>query len=288
VAVGIEVANTTADMYKQGDVTISQSQVAMAGTGSCNYIDTNAAPLDPCSKTAIRYGMWPVSKAQVKSVPGSITWPAAKGVYAVPRISDLSKCVFTPYLVGGATNFGFIPGMGFCVYNQVTALDLGTTPKVVALPTNAFQPLSIFFTGLSNQSSLTVTLRTIVEYSPEPNSVNIPMLKVSPALDIAALEAYFRIARDAPYAVPVSMNSAGEYFKLVWDVARGVAPTFAKFLAMPNLDTAAALGAGAYTSTAKAVTAFKQRRAVAKKPTGGKVPLKISRVGAGAPAFPTV
>jgi hypothetical protein len=74
--------------------------------------------------------------------------------------------------------------------------------------------IGAFFTGLSNQSSLTVTLNCWIEYFPSPIDQSLVVLATpSPRYDLIAQEIYSEALADMPVGVMVKENGLGDWFK---------------------------------------------------------------------------
>jgi hypothetical protein len=135
--------------------------------------------------------------------------------------------------VDGAAGGNFYPQLP----DAFAAVTGGTTYMPAWVPTNisSFNPAVAVFSGLSIQTTLTVTVRSYVEYFPTVGHPYMPLCAPSPVLDMKALAAYSIAARAAPYAVPADMNPAGEYFRMVLKILRAVAPSIAGALGNPGV-----------------------------------------------------
>jgi hypothetical protein len=178
------------------------------------------------------------------SVPGSCTWPASEGVYAIPRMTMVPRDVLTySYTPGVAANQGASSRLpilygtdGNIATPEPTGFHaVGGYEQCLFKPfgPNGFSPLQVWLSGLSSQTSLTVSFRTIVEYFPALNSPLLPLASPSPVFDPKALACYSAAAARAPYAVPVNQNSAGDYFKKILKVLGEslsvISPVFGEF-----------------------------------------------------------
>jgi hypothetical protein len=140
---------------------------------------------------------------------------------------------------------------------------------------SGFTPISIYFAGLSNQTTLELRVRAIVEYFPTPSEALISLSSPSPIYDPVAFQAYALIARNAPYAVPVGYNMDSKYFKMVLQVLSNAGLAAPLLNAIPVAGQILALGAhGVATLSQMGLAALE-----------GK---KIQRDQAGAAAMPNV
>lgn len=280
IGVAVEVANTTAEMYKQGSTTVAMLPDVDYDRGVIDYIDTNAAPWGMKSYPSMRAACPASTVAILQNVPTASTWPAARGVYAIPRLQNLEPPIYDVYAAHHAVSY-FGP-------TQVCSRVTGTMPAVggVVFPhiaggqLSGFSPLQVFFTGLSNSSSLTVTFRTIVEYFPPITTAMgaaasdlLPFVTPSPSYDPKALALYSATVAKAPYAVPVDMNSAGEYFKMVLKAISSAAPLLGTMFAASNPTIGLAMKAiGGAAGVASSMIRIKKTQAGA-----GAMPVKTPR-----------
>lgn len=222
IGIGMEIVNTTAEIYKQGTLCVAQCNPGFnhPGASVVNYKDINASPYATAAVGASMLQELPYSVSTVKRIPGSGTWEASKGVYVVPRMTT-----FSLPLTGEANNTvqyrSSVDG-GKCLH-VVPYQYSASIPTFRRLDRSGFAPIAVSLTGLSPQTTFTITLRTIVEYFPnEANSTLLPFAFQSPEYDPLALETYAAIVRKAPYAVPVDMNAAGDYFRMILKAANSI------------------------------------------------------------------
>lgn len=289
IGIAIEVHNTTADIYKQGTVTVAQIPAKESWHNVImNNTDPGANPAfytDHCRMI----GPFPDTVGETRVIPDSGEWEAKSGVYLIPRMNRQLDCsthhewVTTSYYeeqAGAASNN--------CYYtcpNNIGRYYDNTLNKGFALGYNwsAFTPAVIHFSGLSNQTTLQVTLRTIVEVFPVCGDTLLPLSQPSPPYDPVALQVYQYACSQLPYAVKVDMNAGGKYFKMVLDVLARVAPDFATALTVVNPT------AGAVAMAVSKILNIANNAAQSRSKPNGKKPITIRRVNrsvAGNPAVP--
>lgn len=241
VGTAFEIANTTAPLYRQGSLTVAQLQDCETDNGLCQYIDRAASYADPAyHKQTDRGPVFATTPAYLRAVPGSQTWAAESGVYAIPRMTTVPHEIRS-YARGVTSNAGTgsvqvavnsrIPICNDTEGFQATLEPAGMASFNSDFPTLAyslpgfhpygvsgFSPLQVFLTGLSPQTTLTITFRTIVEYFPSLGSVLLPLAQPSPGFDPKALRLYGEAVALAPYAVTIDQNPGGEYFRKVLNV----------------------------------------------------------------------
>jgi hypothetical protein len=309
VGAGIEVVNTTAALYQQGGCTVSRvpsttaeenSNCWQTADGSVESIfDPGFVRRGDVSSRYFRtaYGP-PATLESAMAYPGTKTWRAAEGCYSVIALdltdSDFkqpeftgrafqSTAVTTPYVFGG-------PLAPFALASPtksfVTGASTGAINNLLVTPSIdvSSDVSSIMLTGLSPQSTFTVTVRWIVEKAPrveDPGGPDLVRL-TSPAAayDHLALRAYMHLASQMPVGVPSRFNPLGEYWNYIVNMVAKAAPVISKVAGMIPLPGAsivsrvadiagrAAAAASAATSAAKAVqkvVAKKTSKAVVKK-----------------------
>lgn len=289
VAAGFEVVNSTADIYKQGDVTV-YSVPTYYGVANACYEEASA--YDPTTgkrttnarrhvgaASTILIAKPPRTLAAAKQCSNARTWAASEGCY-VPtpmhhdlHYSKLSAKNFVIYADSETTapNAILNESFGPNVYRLEPDGTLVLSPGFGSFQNSAhfsdFDTSGAYFTGLSPQTSLTVTLRMKLELIPTGNDVQGLALATPTALpDMNAIELYQRIVNELPPAVPVDFNEAGKWFKMVRDIAMKSYGMVMPYL--PAIETALAIAgrpvaAAALASAAQAA----QRSSQSKKPS---------------------
>jgi len=247
IACAFEVHNTTAALNKQGQLTVAMPSIIKdkhtqshhnsigAGTGLMPYSTYLTQPCGPI----------PATVADIRMVPESGQWEAARGVYCIPRLNGVPP-TFRPwtnnpvcYFEGNSAAQNWIGST--VVYNSQHryAVDgISTAPvgygEYLGYSMSAFSPMVVNMAGLSLATTITVSLRTVVEIFPVMGDPLVSSSQLSPPYDPFALTLYQMIASKAPFAVPVDMNDAGQYFKMILNTIRDMAPKFAPLLGAIN------------------------------------------------------
>lgn len=229
IGAAIEVTNTTAEIYQQGAVTTAMLPDIAKDTGTVTYLDVNVAPWLGIEAQADTLPTFASYVEDLRRVPTSQTWKAKDGVYAVPRLVAPDLVVGDPdTLERTVIIHDTAPALGAPGYSirphAKTVIGPIEKPMISCPMVSGFSPLQIFFTGLSPETTLSVSLRTIVEYFPAVNSVLLPTSMPSPPFDPLSLALYSAAVQRAPYAVPVDFNAAGDYFRMVLKAIEAVAP----------------------------------------------------------------
>jgi hypothetical protein len=233
ISVGFEIHNTTAEIYKQGSLTVAQLPDVAEDSHTCNYKDTNVAGYNTQSIQVDRCCLMASTLAPLLSVPGSQTWPAAEGVYVIPRMTKVPSQVISYALVegqdGGYGANGRVPVLygtdGLVATPEpttyirgVAGADSSNIPLCNPFGASGFAPCQVYLSGLSNASTLTISFRTVVEYFPALGSALLPLASPSPCYDPDVLRLYSEIITMAPYAVKVSENASGDYFRRIFQI----------------------------------------------------------------------
>jgi len=218
VSAGFEVHNTTAELYRQGSVTVYKQPHPAAGdyTVICN---TAAAPTTILNALLLKSKAAPPENvAQAMALCGSRTWAALEGAYVVCTLNTDEvpiqyRTPSYPILEHWSEGSGIV-----CGYTGTAADAL--TDNVCNY--NEFDMSGAYFTGLSPETSLTVTFNVYIERFPTADQTDLAVLaEASPSYDPLALELYTRMLHEMPVGVMVKENSIGEWFA---DVVAKVAP----------------------------------------------------------------
>lgn len=228
IGVAVEVTNTTADIYKQGSVTVAMLPDSSSDNGTISYVDSNGVPWGVVNHQSDKLATFCLTASQLRTVPGSNTWAAREGVYMIPRMSRVPRALSSLTVSSRVPVFEEYQTGGFRGYSHPTPdgnfTDVTVIPRITASAVAGFTPMQAIFTGLSQESTLTINFRTIVEYFPPINSDLLPLSHPSAPFDPLAFEVYSRIVSAAPYAVPVNQNAAGDYFRKILAVLRTLGP----------------------------------------------------------------
>ena len=290
VAVGFELHNTTAELYRQGTITCYRKPVSYSqdrwfagdfgvaapagavpfGTGwtfasSCNPIGTA-----PAFEEAY---MPPSSVGEAMALVGTTQWEAAKGAYSVATLCDIGKTPLQPnnfgyfaYTAGDVNHLNHLPAPSrnqdaLCtrsVGDVVTSAghphyQFGHAPLVEYLPTR-MNTTGLLATGLSTQTTFTLTIKAIWEFAPSTLATSgeslVWLARPPPAYDPAFIELYQETARRLPVAVPVSENPLGEWFQKVQGAIAAAVPHVGTLA--PLLNVVPGIGP-ALAATARAV-----------------------------------
>lgn len=273
IAKGFEVSNTTAEIYKQGTVTCAIVPAVPDQAINVELVDTAAVAESQVQIMKVN-PRFPVTVSELRTIPQSSQWEAAKGVYFVPRISS-SPYIERPDLPTG--NY-FYDGTHQVVSAAKSGYVYGgkTFPVLSTSAHDTFSTGVAFFQGLSNQTTLTVSFRTVVEYFPDPGSQLITEASPSAVYDPFVLQIYNEAVKVAPFAVPVGQNAAGDFFRKVLGAVRYAAPVIAAAVSIPFPRAGnAVMMAGRMAKASGRVVRKQQKKKKAKRAARAEAPVFV-------------
>lgn len=257
VSSGLEITNTTAEINQQGTVTsvrvpsrldqISTSAITGAtGTvpvvhltpGIGNYVSGTIPQVmfDRCQM--------PPPSMEDAMRQGAVQWKASDGTYCVNAyehseneirntglrgfVMDTNGCYNAALdSITGANITAFATVQPTQVQNGTWEMYSGTPFRTHVSPRDT---VACYFTGLSKETTLTLTTRYYVEISPRDFDLSysslVPLAYTPPPADKNALDAYQIAARGLPPAVPVGMNPSGEFWSNMMDFFGRAAKVF--------------------------------------------------------------
>lgn len=232
IAMGLEVHDTTPQLYKQGTIAIHPVP---------GQVQTDLGRFINGTFTDLANGQWytmphatltaplAMNYTTASAIPGFLEWEASKGAYVAGRM--LTPAAPRHFWVKQYSNglnkpsqlcAGYVPtgdkegnenwcypaedfsGLANFLFAQQPGFDSG------------FQPFQIWLTGLGATSTFKVVLRTVVEYFPECSDGSTLQNAVVPTVfDPTCFLEYHRARSVLPVAVPVGMNAKGDWFRMV-------------------------------------------------------------------------
>lgn len=253
-AMGIETVNTTADIYKQGLVTCARMNQTSCTPTTFQIFNSNPGLYTFIECVPIRTA--PVNLAQMVLLTGNTAWKAAEGAYSVVALKSLndsnatSKPVFplmlssdfqssdaATVIPAASPELSLIPIPGLGIPTNPNLLITQGFPGQVPMDTSIQM-----FTGLSEQSTLTVRVRWMLERFPNDVESDIVVLACETAsYDPVALSVYSQVMQGVPAGVMFKENPKGEWWKTVLG---NIADVVGSGLTMVPHPAAKAVGAG--------------------------------------------
>jgi len=261
---GFEVVNTTAQIYKQGAVTVYEygNSYEVGASYPVKEYDTVSQTDGFCSGPRERPTTYfrspPNTIAEAKIMPGAHTWAAQDGCYNTAKFqtdNPFQGATKRPFIIAqnnviGAPNSGFGDVDGVLSAGSfasdfslgVNLVGTSATPpdlKTVGGPVHfsRMNTTGAYLTGLSHETTLFVTWRVGIERLPSANKPTfLALAQPAAAYDPNALVLYNMVAHILPPGCPQGYNDAGKWFRWIQDAARKSIPTV-----YPIIRTASAL-----------------------------------------------
>jgi hypothetical protein len=226
---GFEVHNDTAELYKKGSVTVYNQPTELQDAPLRVGLDGAA----PNSFGIVRKSRLPPGNVSTATANvTSRTWEARDGCY-VPFQLDVTDLKFQQATGQGLVMPAIDTSLDFGYQTQTwgTELDLLAVGPTFTFRSDSpiryagLETVGAYFSGLGPETVLTLDVRFIVEIAPTPaNTTLISLATPSSQYDPQALVLYSKAVRELPPGVKVNMNAAGDWWKLISDAARKVAP----------------------------------------------------------------
>jgi len=159
---------------------------------------------------------------------GSKQWKAKEGAYVVSTMNSeqlpAGPVINTRVVALNSQDSQYVAGTTTCVVIGITSTANFLIPPTSTTNTiNVLQPVGLldirfnasgmYFTGLSNSTTLTLNAVYYIEKFPSQNDTDLVVLaKHSCRSDTIARELYSEIIREMPVGVPQRMNGMGEWF----------------------------------------------------------------------------
>lgn len=256
IAAGFEVVNTTSDLYAQGQILAYRTPQGNPHASQATYNIYDGSQSKYVGAASYHeWSSWPTTLANAMLLGGTRQWHAKEGVYSVATFSGAEHPAF-----------GTIP-LSPMVWpsDPEESGDTNTTIWVppsfevdqVATYANKFNHVDSFhmngayFTGLSLQTTLNVTVNWYIERFPDPYETDLVVLaKPSPPYDPRAMELYTNCLMDMPPGVPVAENGLGDWIASAFSgVTKFAAPLLNFIPGVGPIASAAASGLGSLAST---------------------------------------
>lgn len=203
--------NTTAQIYKQGLITAYRMpQITQHGSISSNAASVYAGyPMK-------MHLMPPSTAARALLLPGAKQWEAARGSYSVFTMVGTENPFVGPdndiQMYAADFTYQAVAASSTDALVSSTTTANGYKPTVYDMPYNTS---GVYLTGLSNQTTLQVNLKMLIEVAPGPLDAFATIAVESPEYDSAAIALYSKIVSRLPPAVPADMNPDGEFYQNV-------------------------------------------------------------------------
>jgi hypothetical protein len=262
VAAGVEMVNTTANLYKGGSITAYRSP-SYAESGQIKFFATipTVPPSTLVQTTPVEcISLPPTTQAEAAIYTDSRTWSAEDGCYIIVAQSDaenpLRSLSPTDVLVHKAYDYSTVnAGLTANSTSQAWTSVIPGGSNGTGIGTGAhalpFENCGFICAGLNAQSTIQVTVRYYFERIPATTESDLlSMAQIPPAYDGVALEIYSRCLAQMPIGVPQNENPLGEWFTGILDTISSVAPKIGQFVS--NLGGAISMVGGSSPSSSNA------------------------------------
>jgi len=231
---GFEVVNTTAQIAKQGSVTVYEY-------GNSFEVATKHEATGGFSQAPNTFFRCPPNTlAEAKIMPGAHTWAAQDGCYNTAKFqtdnpfasATQRNFTFSQNADYAPTGSGYLtasPSAPTAAYGSFASNYGVSDGTSLTVPTTHFSRMNTtgaYFTGLSSQTSLFVTWRVGIERLPSANKpMFLALAQPSAAYDPNALVLYNLVANALPPGCPQGYNDIGKWFSWIAARARAAIPT---------------------------------------------------------------
>lgn len=249
---GFEVVNTTAQIYKQGAVTVYEygNSYEMGASMPSQILNPGLETLyEPPSQPTTFFRCPPNTLAEAKIMPGSHSWAAQDGCYNTAKFQSTNHfqgMTRRPWIIcqnnesaGSSSGYGNNPSNtgykdGSFICDRTLArqsLQTGGSPSVPGLYSgpvhfSSMNTTGAYFTGLSGETTLFVTWRVGIERLPAANKpAFLALSQPSAVYDPNALVLYNMVANVLPPGCPQGYNDAGKWFRWISEAAQKSIPT---------------------------------------------------------------
>jgi len=222
--------NRTAPLHKQGDVTVYRNPQAPTMDKLLYF---NPVPsLHTGFDTALIYDAPPNTVDEANLYPSSETWAAEEGCYVQFSPNRSDNPLLTPSCPPRFYRFSNdpFPSQNLLMESNIAVVDdaLGNTETMgirgVSVP---FNTSGAYFTGLSEQTTLRITVVWLIERVPTFSERDLVVLaKPAVPYDLPAIQAAIDISALLPPGCRQSENPAGEWWKQVLGVLKLGVGTF--------------------------------------------------------------
>lgn len=263
-SVGYEIVDNTAELYRGGNM------VNWRKSSAAVDIPLNVQTLGNVERRdAMRvFTGFPQDLATAFRVPGSTSRRFTEGTYVVGTFNHNKENFELPNGLGCATLAAARPLNDVrpaLFLGGITGLDreAGVVPNFFTY--THLDHSGSFCTGLTPQTTFTITLKSTIEIIPNANSVLIdfaaPSIPYNPRVD----ELYQKIVTELPPSVPVHDNNHGDFFKKIVNVATPLVSSL-----FPTAAPVIGAASGLATKGIDALSKNRQRKKAAKTPAARK------------------
>jgi len=217
---GVEVTNTTAELNKQGTVTVYRMPQNVSKGLACIATQANLNGVTEIAKMKFL----PSNASAALKLGGAQQWAAKDGVYMVVTQSSVDNPLVSPTGINPVYCDNNTNGSTVYYTEPITVSPGGVPVAQPALNFNSsvvgkvlpYNSSGAIFSGLSNSSTLRIRTKVYIERAPTIAEQSLSVLaSPSAPYDSVALRAYSDALSMLPPGVPVGFNAAGDWWKMV-------------------------------------------------------------------------
>jgi len=228
IGYGVEIVNTTSDLNRQGLVIVYRMPQPPMNGQTYTLVNTgDTAVVGAISLSPVR--KWPTSAANAMLLTGSRQWEAAEGAYLVSTLNSINLPAQAASYVAPIILQDEAEGSQDDIAVTMITPIASSGGYAYSMPPLSLQPYNMsgaYFTGLSLQTTLQVSLNVYIERFPSFDELDlVPLAKPSPGFNARTLELYSTALCDLPPGVMAKENGLGSWFMdTVGKVASFAAP----------------------------------------------------------------
>lgn len=224
IASAFEVHDVSSELYKQGTCTVYRLP-QFSYDSTTLHTQTNGYSTSP----TVVSRMPPGNLEQAMLLPGSRQWEAKWGCYCVdtydleenrPSAAEFGTRQFVVGDLPGSYAVTSLNSMALWRKYDTTLLPAATYFKPIPRDTSG-----AFFTGLSPNSSLTLTVVMVIETFPTFTDPLVTLARSTPEMDPTFFMLYKAISQEIPAGVMVGENASGDFWDKILGIVSDVAPT---------------------------------------------------------------
>jgi hypothetical protein len=229
-----EVHDVTADLYKQGTLTVFEIPQTIADVENVQTkpLTFGATAVAATAIDVVELDRYPSSLADIMTYPSTRQWDCKQGAYVViPFTGHENPPTSVRYQVPWInTNPGSSTDSTDPLVANTIPRAIGNvrTPVVLNEPMeflpNQYAPTNsrgVYLTGLNAKSAITITSSFFVESFPVQSSELLPLAAPSCPFDPKALALISMIMKTLPVGVPLNDNFSSEWF---WEAVEAALP----------------------------------------------------------------
>jgi hypothetical protein len=278
IGFGLEVIDTSAELYKQGAITCYSMPATESCMGSVSYLNT--ATTHQAQVPARLLVAPPSTVGEAILFRSSTQWEAKDGCYmSIGQIGVNNPFCQARRELLHVSDDTTMTGGSVALCGRLTAntalqaapLMTSSSPQGISKTFNITQS-GVFLSGLSSNATFKVRVRVYLEQAPlVTDTALIPLASPSAPYDVKALELYSLLVTEMPVAVPVCFNAKGDWWRWILRTVGKLAPVLGPVFGPIGGQIGGAIGAAVTPISKMADDAEARRKARKANQSNGKV-----------------